>query len=383
MKVLWVNPSFLDYRIPFYAELNYLCQGQFHLAYSINRIPQRCTDRIRSVLGDNAHGLQTERALKLTNHKTDFANKGICLPYPKGLGHMLAGIQADIIVGEGFFQWTPWALKKALHDKSVFLLAYERTKHSERYCSPLRKLYRKSIGHFVKGFLLNGSLSEQYVSHLCSRSIPVVTGIMAADSKKLADLTAKITEEEIAALKKQLSLDAGLTYLFVGRYIVRKGIAQLLESWKTHRQLHQQDNLVLVGDGPLWTEYQERFGTFPGIKMIGAIPYDDIHRYYAMADVFVIPTLEDNWSLVVPEAMACGLPIATSLYNGCYPELVQAGENGCIFDPLTPASLLQALESFHHVDLISMGRRSIEIEKEYTPEKCAVRAFDFFKQFIR
>ena len=41
-KVLWVNPSFLDYRIPLYDELNKLYQNNFHLIYSKQRVPQRC-----------------------------------------------------------------------------------------------------------------------------------------------------------------------------------------------------------------------------------------------------------------------------------------------------------------------------------------------------
>ena len=47
-KVLWVNPSFLDYRIPLYDELNKLYQNNFHLIYSKQRVPQRCIDKIES-----------------------------------------------------------------------------------------------------------------------------------------------------------------------------------------------------------------------------------------------------------------------------------------------------------------------------------------------
>lgn len=59
------------------------------------------------------------------------------------------------------------------------------------------------------------------------------------------------------------------------------------------------------------------------VHFLGKIPYQEVYKYYGIADVFVLPTLEDNWSLVVPEAMSCGLPVATSIYNGCHPELVK------------------------------------------------------------
>lgn len=38
------------------------------------------------------------------------------------------------------------------------------------------------------------------------------------------------------------------------------------------------------------------------MKFIGRMEYDNIYKYYAIADVFLMPTLEDNWCLVVPEA---------------------------------------------------------------------------------
>ena len=83
-----------------------------------------------------------------------------------------------------------------------------------------------------------------------------------------------------------------------------------------------------------------------------------------------------NWSLVIPEAMACGLPVATSIYNGCYSELIKEDVNGTIFDPLKNDSMLKALEYFHHHDLKAMGQASIELEKPFNTENCAQREYD-------
>jgi glycosyltransferase involved in cell wall biosynthesis len=52
-----------------------------------------------------------------------------------------------------------------------------------------------------------------------------------------------------------------------------------------------------------------------------------------------MPTLEDNWSLVVPEAMACGKPVLCSTLNGCWPELVKDDVNGWTFDPTDAGQL--------------------------------------------
>ena len=66
--------------------------------------------------------------------------------------------------------------------------------------------------------------------------------------------------------------------------------------------------------------------------------------------------------------MACGLPIACSIYNGCHPELVKKDENGITFDPLNERSIIETLSYFHQQDLEKMGKKSIEIESEYNPE---------------
>ena len=69
--------------------------------------------------------------------------------------------------------------------------------------------------------------------------------------------------------------------------------------------------------------------------------------------------------------MACGLPIACSIYNGCHPELVKNGENGITFDPLKNESIIDTLAYFHNKNRREMGGKSVLIEKEYNPEKTA------------
>ena len=58
MRVLYCNPSFWDYRLPFYEELNRLFGGDFHVVYSTKRYRgahQALLPRIAERLGANAH----------------------------------------------------------------------------------------------------------------------------------------------------------------------------------------------------------------------------------------------------------------------------------------------------------------------------------------
>ena len=130
-----------------------------------------------------------------------------------------------------------------------------------------------------------------------------------------------------------------------------------------------------MGSGNQPDECKTEYVNERSIKLLGRVDYTEIYKYYAIADVFINPTIEDNWSLVIPEAMACGLPVTTSIYNGCHTELVKEGKNGITFDTFDQASIIRALDYFHHQDLVEMGKCSVELEKEFDTEHCAYRVY--------
>ena len=166
--------------------------------------------------------------------------------------------------------------------------------------------------------------------------------------------------------------DFDILFLFVGQMIPRKGVKYLLDSFsELQKGCPKRLGLILVGDGPE-LEYLKNKKVANAFFM-GALPYDRIAEMYVIADVFIIPTLEDNWSLVVPEAMACGLPVASSIYNGCWPELVTP-DNGWTFDPLDHDDFLSKLQKIvaDQERYNKMGDKSVEIVMNgYTPEHAA------------
>ena len=155
-RILWVNPSFLDYRIPLYQELDRKLNHNFYLVYSKYRIPERCEKKIHAALNDHAVSIRSEKIISLGG-KSDFANSGVKIPIPCGLYSAIASTQPDLVIAEGFFQFTPMALLYCLIHRLPLWIAYERTAHTERNCPWYRMLYRKLVSHFVSGYLANGS----------------------------------------------------------------------------------------------------------------------------------------------------------------------------------------------------------------------------------
>lgn len=372
-KVLWVNPSFLDYRIPLYGELNKKLNGRFHLLYSKERIPERCHLKINEVLGDNSHFLEHEKRIKLGKSESEFANSSVSIPVPSGLYGMIKKIKPSCIIAEGFFQFTPWAVAYSLFHRIPIYIAYERTAHTERNCPSWRRLYRKFIGKCVTGYIANGSLTKEYLVSQGVKPECIFTGGMCADSENLRISSMAMKPEDRLDFAQSLGLPPvnGLRYIYVGQIIQRKGVNHLLDAWREHGKSHPDDQLLIIGTGEFLEQYRNEYGDMASVYFLGGVDYSIIYKYYAISDVFVIPTLEDNWSLVVPEAMACGLPVACSIYNGCHPELVKKDYNGITFDPLSIDSTVKALDYFHNQDLVSMAHNSSELEKSFNPQATA------------
>ena len=296
-------------------------------------------------------------------------------------------VKPDVLITEGFFQWTPLVTLYATLRRIPVYMGYERTPWTERNSTFLHKWHRKFTDIFMTGYLVNGSETKKYLESLNIKREKIhITG-MSADSAGLANairdldhgadykLLKELKEKKEKVIVYSCSLRP-LIYLFIGQIVERKGIKFLLNAWEKHIKVYPNDILLLVGKGDLLENFQKLYADEKSIVFTGRVSYSNIYKYYAAADVFINPTIEDNWSLVIPEAMACGLPVTTSIYNGCHVELIKEGVNGFIFDTFKEETIVTALGHFHGRDLQAMGKASVEIEREFDTEHCAQREFD-------
>lgn len=362
--------------MPVYEELNKLCEGDFHLICSSKQTSELVQSKLKITLHENVSILDNNKSFFIGNKSTTFANRCIEIKWQPGLYDEIKKINPDTIIVEGFGSWSPAGILYSILYRKKLCMFYERTAYVERNAKFVSKLYRKLVGKFVDCFLVNGDLTENYLRNcLGFRKTKIIKGCMAADSKGLANSVAKVTEEEIHVIKQECDLKEGLTYLFVGQIVKRKGVIELVEAWKLHIVKHPDDNLLIIGKGVLYDELLQKSAGYDSIHVLGAISYDNIHRYYALCDVFFMPTLEDNWCLVLPEAMSCGKPVACSIYNGGTCELIKDGVNGYSFDPHKSDDIIEKLDLFHSSNLSEMGKKSKEIEAAFTPTKSAIKIF--------
>lgn len=383
MKVVWITPWFGNYRVPLYKELNRLCGGNFFLISSKEDLSELVQSKLKEALESNVLIMEGKQVSSFGDHSSDFANTGLVIQKQPGLYKAIVKAKPDVIITEGFGGWAPAGIRYAVMHRKKLCMFYERTEHVERNCPMWRKLYRRIVGMPVDCFLVNGTLTEEYLNKcLHFRNTVKVKGCMCADSFGLTNAVANFAEEKQAVMKQKLGLKDGITYLFVGQMVERKGVKQLLSAWRKHSAEHPDDSLLLVGEGILLAPMREQYGDLKSVRILGGIRYDEIYKYYALCDVFIMPTLEDNWCLVVPEAMACGKPVACSIYNGGYYELVKDGVDGYAFDPFNEKSLLDTFNKLASADLKSMGERAKEIESNFTPDKAAKRIYKACKKTL-
>ena len=384
MKIVVLNRSFLDYRVPVFEAIDVLCGGELWVICSRTAVPQHILSRLEQTLGERLIALDGEKIWGAsTSSSQEMANASVQFPFHSDIVRHLKKIKPDVLFSEGFFQWTWMALWYKLFRRTPLVISYERTEHTERRAQWYRRSYRYLASKFIWGYAVNGSMTKAYLRRHISRTAPIIEGQMVADVDGLIEQYNGVTEDERQNLRSSLGLasDAdGLVYLFVGQLIRRKGIAELLDAWRVHQSKTTQDaRLVLVGYGTQRSEFEAKVARdgIPNVQFLGHISNVEIHKYYAAADVFVMPTLEDNWSLVVPEAMSCKLPILTTIYNGCWPELVTQ-ENGRVIDPFDTDEFAKAIEEFATYDRCAMGEQSLRIVRRNTPQQAAEKIFSLF-----
>lgn len=134
-----------------------------------------------------------------------------------------------------------------------------------------------------------------------------------------------VAHEQIASLRRELGIsDDVRVVLSVGRLSREKGHADLIRSF--HELRHQKPamalHLVLVGDGPerrRLISLSKRLNVGAEVTLVGH--QDNVARYYALADAFVLPSHSEGSPNVLLEAMSMGVPVVATSVGGI-PELV-------------------------------------------------------------
>lgn len=175
-------------------------------------------------------------------------------------------------------------------------------------------------------------------------------------------------EKEKVRLRAELEMPDRPTVISVGQMIPRKGLDILIRAAAQCKNT----NFCIIGGTPT-QEYSELKQDLhaENVQFFEFKKPQELKRYYQAADLFVLPTREDIWGLVINEAMANALPIITTDRCVAGLELVRNGENGYIVPVEDVSATVDAIQTALSTDVTKMGARSLDIIREYTIESMA------------
>jgi glycosyltransferase involved in cell wall biosynthesis len=289
---------------------------------------------------------------------------------PKIIGHLL-GFKPHVIFALSFSAWTLLAiLFKPLARWRVVIVYNGSSPNVDRRDSKVHIFYRRMMVRLADALITNSQAGKAYLTqileanenHVFARPYGVPTPTALLEQQEKANLSIPELPHPV--------------FLFIGVVEYRKGLHFLL---KACNQLQQQGNqnytLLVAGEGSQQEELEDfikQNHLEQQVHWAGWVDYSQLGAYFEKTDVFVFPTLEDIWGMVLLEAMACGKPVLCSHWAGAK-ELVEVGENGYIFDPYNPDALAALMRRFiDHPELIpTMGQKSKQLIAPHNPEAAA------------
>ncbi len=240
------------------------------------------------------------------------------------------------------------------------------SEHTEREWGGTRTALRRFILRAADGVIVNGASGGRYISSL---GIPTPIFVM----------NQPVDVSRFASSSLDRSPEVARRLVYSGRLIAQKGVIELQQALAKRARLHPSVKIEMVwlGDGALRERLQST--AVPDNldqTFLGHVPYDGLPPIYASCGALVLPSMFDEWGLVVNEAMASGLPVLGSVYSQAVEEMVLEGRTGWTFDPVRPETIDAALGKLFNTsdkDLALMRDAARSRAAIITPEAAAER----------
>jgi glycosyltransferase involved in cell wall biosynthesis len=164
------------------------------------------------------------------------------------------------------------------------------------------------------------------------------------------------TPEVVEARCRRIEAGEPLRVLYVGTPSLRKG---LLDVAATIRKL-KGGNFSWRFVGPVGAEAKAIKAELSAVaEFIPKQPQSELPKWYEWGDVFILPTIEDGFAVVLAQAQAAGLPILATT-NCSSPDHVREGETGWVLPIRSPEAFIDRLLwcDAHREELAQMVRRA-------------------------
>lgn len=183
--------------------------------------------------------------------------------------------------------------------------------------------------------------------HAVSRAIACEAQQWGAEEQKVKVVYSGLDLQKISAFQKQdWQLGQPIRMLSVGRFHWKKGYHYALDAQRLLRDKGHDIHYTLIASGASEEiPYQIRdLGLEQYVEIIPGLPQQEVFQKMAESDLLLLPSVEEGIANVVLEAMAIGLPVASSNCGGMG-EVMEDGVNGFLFENRNVKNMADCIET--------------------------------------
>lgn len=294
-------------------------------------------------------------------------------PLPRGLMGVLRRAKVDYLLIHGYGR--PYHLAAMLMARAVGVKVLFRDEATpiSRARGPvkdlLKQVFFRLLGLFCDGFMTIGTLNERYYRNNGIAQDKLFAMPYTVDNARFQQTDPALGQK----VRRDLGIqDHEMVILYASKFQPRKHPDHLLEAFlNLPDQVRAGAHVVLVGDGQLRPKLQAMAAGHGNIHLVGFKDQMELPAYYAMCDLFVLPSSFEPWGLVVNEVMNFAKPVIVSDHVGCGPDLVIPGRNGLIYPVGDVAALGRSLAQLCADPGLArqMGGQSLEIISQWSFEQ--------------
>jgi glycosyltransferase involved in cell wall biosynthesis len=260
------------------------------------------------------------------------------------------------------------------------IASWPRLIHRRLYYGLVRTLERRLYTKPRAQLILIASKTQDDLDRFYGKHEPLPVVYMGIDRATFNPQTRAVRR---ADARRELGMgDDRFVFVLVGNDWRKKGLFTLLDAMPLLADLPV---VLLVAGNDETHSYQKQIQDSHLEDRLRFLPSrGDVAHYYAAADAYVGPSLEDTFAQPPAEAMACGLPVITTVTNGTA-EIMTDGEDGILLrDPLDARALAGAMRSLatDHELCRRLGGNATRTAHQYTWDRNAEQFLEIFAQIL-
>lgn len=281
----------------------------------------------------------------------------------------------DILISAGWLDFaSQCAFIMCMLKHKPYIIWSESTVNEPSWRRTLTKPLVKFFINHANAYLAISQRSKEYLISLGAKPEKIFKAVSSVDNNHFYKKS-RLSGIKKTATKDKLKIKEEKIILYAGQLIERKGIGYLLSAFQQIRKEDDNIGLLLVGYG-LLKEKLVKFvkqNAVKGVYFQDHVELNEIPQMYGIADVFVLPSLEETFGLVVNEAMASRLPVIVTDRIGSCEDLVIDGYNGYVVPSADADEIRRAIIKILNrpIKTQKMGRNSWKLIQKFSPESQA------------